>query len=73
MEQRYQAVMAVQVDGLTVTAVAEKVGVSRQTVHGWLRRYEAGGLARLMIGRIVRCRGLLSPGPNKRAKRILCR
>jgi transposase InsO family protein len=43
-EQRYQAVMAVQVDGLTVTEVAEKWGVSRQTVHGWLRRYEVGGL-----------------------------
>ena len=47
MEQRYQAVMAVQVDGLTVTEVAEKFGVSRQTVHAWLRRYEAGGLEAL--------------------------
>ena len=45
MEQRYQAVMAVQVDGLTVTEVADKFGVSRQTVHEWLRRYEQGGLA----------------------------
>lgn len=36
MEQRYQAVMAVQVDGLEVTVVAEKFGVSRQTVHAWL-------------------------------------
>ena len=44
MEQRYQAVMAVQVDGLEVTVVAEKFGVSRQTVHAWLRRYEEGGL-----------------------------
>jgi transposase InsO family protein len=44
MEQRYQAVMAVQVDGLEVTVVAEKFGVSRQTIHAWLRRYEAGGL-----------------------------
>ena len=47
MEQRYQAVMAVQVDGLTVTEVADKFGVSRQTVHEWLRRYEQGGLAAL--------------------------
>jgi transposase len=31
--------MAVQVDGLEVTVVAEKFGVSRQTVHAWLRRY----------------------------------
>jgi transposase len=44
MEQRYQAVMAVQVDGLSVTEVADKWGVSRQSVHAWLRRYETGGL-----------------------------
>ena len=47
MEQRYQAVLAVQVDGLKVTEVAEKLGVSRQTVHSWLARYEAGGLEAL--------------------------
>ena len=47
MEQRYQAVLAVQVDGLKVTEVAEKLGVSRQTVHAWLRRYEAGGIEAL--------------------------
>jgi hypothetical protein len=47
MELRYQAVMAVQVDGLEVTVVAEKFGVSRQTVHAWLRRYEQGGLEAL--------------------------
>ena len=44
VEQRYQAVLAVQVDGLEVTVVAEKFGVSRQTVYAWLRRYEQGGL-----------------------------
>ena len=43
-EQRYQAVLAVIEDGLSVTAVAEKVGVSRQTVHAWLSRYAEGGL-----------------------------
>jgi transposase InsO family protein len=47
MEQRYQAVMAVQVDGLEVTVVAEKLGMSRQTVYAWLRRYEEGGLEAL--------------------------
>jgi transposase InsO family protein len=47
MEQRYQAVLAVQVDGLTVVEAADKFGVSRQTVHDWLRRYEAGGLEAL--------------------------
>ena len=44
VEQRYQAVLAVQVDGLSVTEVADKFGVARQTVHRWLRRYEDGGL-----------------------------
>jgi hypothetical protein len=35
-EQRYQAVMAVIVDGLSVSQVAEKVGVSRQScTRGW--------------------------------------
>jgi transposase len=43
-EQRYQAVMAVIGDGLSVSQVAEKVGVSRQTLQSWLTRYEAEGL-----------------------------
>ncbi|MBW3668528.1 MAG: IS481 family transposase [Actinobacteria bacterium] len=47
VEQRYEAVLAVQRDGLKVTEVAEAFGVSRQTVHSWLARYEAGGLAAL--------------------------
>jgi transposase InsO family protein len=46
-EQRYQAVLAVVEDGLTVTEAAGKVGVSRQTMHDWLRRYAAGGLEAL--------------------------
>jgi len=43
-EQRFNAVMEVIRDGLTVVEVAERYGVSRQTAHGWLRRYAAGGL-----------------------------
>jgi transposase InsO family protein len=43
-EQRYQAVMAVISDGLSISQVAEKVGVSRQTLHAWLARYETEGL-----------------------------
>jgi transposase InsO family protein len=43
VEQRYQAVLAVIEDGLSVTEVAAKVGVSRQTVHSWLARYAQGG------------------------------
>ena len=40
-EQRYQAVLAVIADGLSVKVAAEKAGVSRQTLHAWLARYEA--------------------------------
>jgi transposase len=43
-EQRYQAVLSVISDGLSISQVAEKVGVSRQTVHAWLARYGAEGL-----------------------------
>jgi transposase-like protein len=34
-------------DGATVTDVARRYGVARQTMHAWLRRYAAGGLAGL--------------------------
>lgn len=44
VEQRYQAVLAVISDGLAISQVASKVGVSRQTLHAWLARYEADGL-----------------------------
>ena len=47
MEQRYDAVLCVIRDGFNVTEVAAKFGVSRQSVHTWLARYEAGGLAAL--------------------------
>jgi transposase InsO family protein len=43
-EQRFNAVMEVLRDGLTVVEVADRYGVSRQAVHGWLRRYASGGL-----------------------------
>ena len=46
VEQRYTAVQEV-LGGMPVTAVAERYGVSRQSVHAWLRRYQAGGLAGL--------------------------
>ncbi|WP_139210089.1 helix-turn-helix domain-containing protein, partial [Microlunatus flavus] len=49
-EQRYQAVLAVIKDGRTVTEVAAAVGVSRQTLHAWLGKYEAGGLEGLADG-----------------------
>jgi transposase len=47
VEQRYQAVLEVLNDGALVGDVARRRGVARQTVHDWLRRYAAGGLAGL--------------------------
>jgi transposase InsO family protein len=49
-EQRYRAVLAVISDGRTVTEVAAAVGVSRQTMHAWLGKYDAGGLEGLGDG-----------------------
>jgi transposase InsO family protein len=47
VEQRYQAVLEVFNDGASVTDVARRHGVARQTVHEWLRRYAADGLGGL--------------------------
>ncbi len=46
VEQRYRAVLEVAA-GVPVTEVAERAGVSRQSVHSWVRRYESSGLAGL--------------------------
>jgi transposase InsO family protein len=46
VEQRYRAVLAV-LAGATVTEVAAQLGVSRQTLHAWKRRYAESGLAGL--------------------------
>ena len=46
-EQRCLAVLAVNAEGHPVSSVAQQWGVSRQTVHSWLRRYEDGGLEAL--------------------------
>jgi len=45
VEQRLAAVKEVLDDGATVTDVARRYGVVRQTVHEWLRRYARHGLA----------------------------
>jgi hypothetical protein len=61
-EQRFNAVMEVLRDGLMVVEVADRYGVSRQAVHGWLRRYASGGLTPWPTARIdpgiarTRCR-----------------
>jgi transposase InsO family protein len=46
VEQRYRAVLEVQA-GMTVTEVAARFGVSRQSVHAWVRRYRQEGLGGL--------------------------
>ena len=50
VEQRYQAVLEVLQQASSVTDVAVRFGVTRQTVHRWLRRYAADGLAGLVDG-----------------------
>lgn len=39
VEQRYKAVLEVLDGAVSVTDVARRYGVGRQTVHTWLRRY----------------------------------
>jgi transposase InsO family protein len=46
VEQRYRAVLEVKA-GIPVTEVAARSGVSRQSVHAWIRRYEQAGLGGL--------------------------
>ncbi|HSP30122.1 MAG TPA: helix-turn-helix domain-containing protein, partial [Ilumatobacteraceae bacterium] len=50
VEQRYAAVLAVINEAESVTDVAFRFGVTRQTVHRWLRRYADEGLAGLVDG-----------------------
>lgn len=47
VEQRYRAVLEVLEEGISVTEVGRRHGVARQTVHEWLARYAAEGLAGL--------------------------
>jgi transposase len=43
MEQRFHAVMEC-LGGVPKTEVADRYGVSRQTIHTWLARYASDGL-----------------------------
>ena len=45
VEQRHAAVLEVLRGGAAVSEVALRFGVTRQTVHRWLRRYASRGLA----------------------------
>ena len=62
VEQRHQAVLEVFA-GVSITQVALRYGVTRQTVHRWLRRYAALGLAGLADGssRPARCPHQMPP------------
>jgi DNA invertase Pin-like site-specific DNA recombinase len=40
VEQRYDAVKEVLAEGLSVSEVARRYGVARQTVHRWIDRYQ---------------------------------
>jgi len=67
-EQRYRAVWEV-LEGASVTEVARRFGVSRQSVHSWLRRYAAdGGLGGLgdHSSRPHSCPHQMSPGVDAR-------
>jgi transposase InsO family protein len=44
VEQRYHAVHDVLREGALVVEVAARLGVSRQTVHAWIKRYCAEGI-----------------------------
>lgn len=47
VEQRLAAVREVVVDGLTVSEMARRCAVARQTVHVWFCKFTAAGMARL--------------------------
>lgn len=47
IEQRYQAVLAAVQDGWKVVEVSRRLGVSRQSVHKWISRYEQVSMASL--------------------------
>jgi transposase InsO family protein len=47
VEQRYRVVLDAAA-GVPVSEVADRYGVSRQSVHAWIRRYQDGGLGALM-------------------------
>ena len=70
LEQRTKAVYEV-LDGASVTEVARRYGVCRQTVHEWLHKYANEGFSALVtrplgprLGRI-RCRRSSKPASSR--------
>lgn len=66
VEQRLQAVLEVLNDGATVTDVACRSGVSRQTVHAWSKKHANEGLSGWRMGRRGRCRVRIRCHPRSR-------
>ena len=64
VEQRYRAVCEV-LEGATVTDVARRNGVVRQTVHDWLRRYARDGR-----GGLVDCSSKPQSCPHQMAPEV---
>jgi transposase-like protein len=50
-EMRYRAVLEV-LDGAVISSVARRYGVSRQSVHAWLRRYARDEAVRMASTRL---------------------
>ena len=64
VEERVVPVRTLELVPETVTDVAVWFGVTRQTVHRWLRKYAAEGIAGL--GRRGRCRVRIRCHPSSR-------
>jgi len=78
VEQRHQAILEV-LGGLSVTEVARRYGVTRQTVHRWLRRYHvpsptpstanrkapADNSLRSVVGRVAKARTFVHAVPQQ--------
>ena len=71
MEQRYRAVLEAEA-GCPVTEVAARHGVSRQSVHAWVRRYRAGGLAALADRRTGRSPARIRSPRRSRRRCVSC-
>jgi transposase len=70
MEQRYDAVMEVLKEGRTVVEVAARYGVSRQSVHNWITRYQEEGIEAL-ANRSSRPRGCPHQMPPELETRVV--
>jgi len=54
-----------------ISAVARRYGVSRQTVHGWLRRYARAGAVLNLEDRLSRPQGVRIRWPQSLEARVL--